>query len=445
MWTNYNVSHPGKLHIVAANIQTQTSEQINGSTWRTKFDPDLTYFLATKSMLGNTYSQFGNGYVPYNVVIGGGNRVLYSSTDIPPNSVIEQAIMSLDIYPNSSVPSQLQLDLGQTLSIDLSNFFSATNGLPVNCAIDSLPNSALLNATVSNNILTLTGGNSIGTTKLRIKAYAGDLTGYHTITINLVEHNQTILMNEGFEDPFLDLPTGWSNIGSSNYNRWYSGSNGYNNRCAIAFGMISGSSILTTPQYTLPDADSIKFSFYWKNNDVIKIERYDTTYCEISEDAGSSWNTLAFLSANEPQENFVKKSIMLNNYQNKTISLRWRFVSDGSSSAYGVGLDEALLCYYKGTDIDNNAVENKSLSLQNYPNPFNPETAIRFITAENGEVKLSVYNSMGELVATLVNGNLQAGLHSYKFNASSLTSGVYFYQLQFNGKTTGGNRMLLLK
>jgi hypothetical protein len=67
---------------------------------------------------------------------------------------------------------------------------------------------------------------------------------------------------------------------------------------------------------------------------------------------------------------------------------------------------------------------------QNYPNPFNPSTKINFSIAEGGLVKLSVYNLLGQEVMNLLNENKEAGNHSVEFNASSLTSGVYFYKIE---------------
>ncbi len=81
---------------------------------------------------------------------------------------------------------------------------------------------------------------------------------------------------------------------------------------------------------------------------------------------------------------------------------------------------------------------------QNFPNPFNPSTVINFALPAAGFVNISVYNSTGEKVAELINGNLAAGDHSAKFDAGSLPSGLYFYRLQA-GNTSVTKKMVLSK
>jgi hypothetical protein len=70
---------------------------------------------------------------------------------------------------------------------------------------------------------------------------------------------------------------------------------------------------------------------------------------------------------------------------------------------------------------------------QNYPNPFNPVTKINYAIAKQGFVKISVFDLLGREVNVLVNEIKTPGFYSIDFNASNLSSGVYFYKLETNG------------
>ncbi len=81
---------------------------------------------------------------------------------------------------------------------------------------------------------------------------------------------------------------------------------------------------------------------------------------------------------------------------------------------------------------------------QNYPNPFNPTTTIEYSIPENGNVKLVVYNSLGEEVTTLVNAYKEAGSYKVNFGAVRLSSGIYYYRL-ISGTYLSVKKMIVLK
>lgn len=81
---------------------------------------------------------------------------------------------------------------------------------------------------------------------------------------------------------------------------------------------------------------------------------------------------------------------------------------------------------------------------QNYPNPFNPATTISFSIPKSGQVRVSVYNVLGREVSILVNENMNAGVYNVKFDASKLSSGIYFYKIDAEDFSSI-KRMTLLK
>ncbi|GEM_PF-1704412 len=109
--------------------------------------------------------------------------------------------------------------------------------------------------------------------------------------------------------------------------------------------------------------------------------------------------------------------------------------------------------YSPEIEVDFNPVSQFSLE-QNYPNPFsagggsafggNPTTKIKFSIVENAQVKLAVYNLLGEVVATLVNQPMSIGNYEVEFNASDIPSGMYIYKLEA-GSNSIAKKMMILK
>ena len=97
------------------------------------------------------------------------------------------------------------------------------------------------------------------------------------------------------------------------------------------------------------------------------------------------------------------------------------------------------------TSVPKNSQTPFSFSLsQNYPNPFNPTTTINYSLKTSSLVKLTIYNMLGQKIATLVDGQKAAGYYSVPFNAAKYASGVYFYRLETPG-FKAQKKMVLLK
>jgi 3-phytase len=99
--------------------------------------------------------------------------------------------------------------------------------------------------------------------------------------------------------------------------------------------------------------------------------------------------------------------------------------------------------YSKVIEVELGSPQKFELS-QNYPNPFNPETKITYSLTESGNVKLTVYNLLGEQVAVLVNEFKEAGFHTINFNAENLLSGIYIYRINAE-QFSDTKKMLLIK
>lgn len=130
-----------------------------------------------------------------------------------------------------------------------------------------------------------------------------------------------------------------------------------------------------------------------------------------------------------------------------------RTIAIDSNGNKWIGSNGGLFIFNEGGIVnidDNNSTFSEKFTLfQNYPNPFNPVTTIKYDLNLAGTVKLSVYDLNGKLVRSLLNIRQPAGSYSIEFNASDLTSGVYFYELYIED-ISGQNiretkRMMLIK
>ena len=135
-----------------------------------------------------------------------------------------------------------------------------------------------------------------------------------------------------------------------------------------------------------------------------------------------------FGTTTEPKEySFVDSKLDAGNYTYRLKQIDY----DGSFS------------YSQNTEVE--IVTPSSFTMeQNYPNPFNPSTTIRFSIPVETDVRLNVYNTLGQEVAELVNSRLKEGYHQVDFDASTLTSGIYFYRLEAD-KFVDVKKMIIIK
>ena len=194
--------------------------------------------------------------------------------------------------------------------------------------------------------------------------------------------------------------------------------------------------------------------------DLIPGESYTLTF-DASTGAGNTRDMLVGIGLNQqPFYADVEPVTLTETTQTFTVELA--AIDDGTGSLFGD--EESRVIFDMGADVGVVVIDNVSLSLelatsveeldnnrpnqftlnQNYPNPFNPTTNITFTIPQSSDVKLEVFNAVGQKVATLVNGVRNAGSHTITFDASRFASGVYLYRLT-SGNSVQVNKMLLLK
>lgn len=148
------------------------------------------------------------------------------------------------------------------------------------------------------------------------------------------------------------------------------------------------------------------------NNSGFEVERKSSS---------TSWQKIAFIQGNGTTT------------QPKSYSYSDRNLNEGKYSYRLKQIDyDGTFEYSKVVNAEIASVDKFELA-QNYPNPFNPITTIKFSLPAAGNVKLAVYNLLGQEVQTLINGYKEAGTHTVDFEATNLNSGIYLYKIEANG------------
>jgi hypothetical protein len=164
------------------------------------------------------------------------------------------------------------------------------------------------------------------------------------------------------------------------------------------------------------------------NNYGFEIERMSIVKGQTSDE----WQKIGFVNGNGNSNSPKSYSFMDDKVTTGKYSYRLKQIDNDGQYEYS-----------KTIEVDLNGVKEFELS-QNYPNPFNPSTTIRFNLREAENVKLTLYNILGQEIKSLLNEFKEAGVHSVNFNASELNSGIYIYKIE-SGLFIQTRKMTLVK
>ena len=386
--------------------------------------------------MGNLYSSFGNGFVPYNIIIGPGYQVYLTGAgydDTASRNAINAALNGFSLYP-VSIPQDEEMYFGDHLEIDLSNLFHNDTAADIAYEVFENSDTSAVSTSISGSTLNLDALNTISTAEITIRATIPSKESFVRFKVETFDPTLFATLSESFEGGFL--PSGWT-LQTDGAGWQQSNTNGYSGSHSAYHAdddtdvakedwlwsravHINGNSSLTFWQKSdyasYIDLHGIAVStnlnrYYWLNNDLATSDTWE----QISYDLSS----------------YDGKDIYIGFYYRGDYADRW-YVDDVKVwTTTGINNNEGLV-------IDNFQLE------QNYPNPFNPSTEIKFNLKNQSEVKLAVMNSKGEVVSHLVDGKLDRGIHQVNFNAEQLNTGIYFYTLEVDGKSMT-KKMLLLK
>lgn len=202
---------------------------------------------------------------------------------------------------------------------------------------------------------------------------------------------------------------------------------------------------LTSPSFD-PQSLSKPTLIFWNYFNSRSAAKDDTMYVDLSNDNGITWKNALTVSGKLP---FWKQyKIVIASVLPVTNEMKVRFVAKdgGVSSVFDASVDDVEF----GDDLQLSAdrsiasVPDAFMLHQNFPNPFNPVTTIRYHIPSASHVTLTVHDLLGKEISVLSDGQQEAGLHSVDFNASTLSSGMYFYTLR-SGRYSETRKLILLR
>ncbi len=194
-------------------------------------------------------------------------------------------------------------------------------------------------------------------------------------------------------------------------------------RWATAFGKIVDPPLpVELTNFTVKEVNK-KIILTWQtatevNNYGFDVERKSSFVLQNeSENSSNNWEAIGFVAGHGNSNSPNDYSYIDDSKPYGTVTYRLKQIDTDGTFEYSDEIEIKVT----------STIENKLVG--NYPNPFNPTTTIRFDLAKESNVVLTIYNVLGEAISTLVNRKMTSGRHKIEFDASNLSSGIYFYRI----------------
>ncbi|MCK4408865.1 MAG: choice-of-anchor J domain-containing protein, partial [Candidatus Eisenbacteria sp.] len=272
---------------------------------------------------------------------------------------------------------------------------------------------------------------------------------------------RVIVGSAGFAHDFESGASGWTHGGASDVwgltdHRTHSGTVGwYAGTQGIWEYSNDADAHLDSPDFVRGAGAELSFWCWYE----FPIYHEDGFYVEIVS-SGATIDTLDFIGSGGALDmlgsignDWLEYRYLLPGNAGDTLSVRFRFTSDGDDVAEGVYIDDVSVMVTDiptDTGADDAGEQLPRMSLQqNHPNPFSPSTLISFSLLIGGEVELTVYNIQGRLIRTLIEGDQPAGEHEVAWDGTDeygidVAAGVYLYRLRV-GELEETRKMILLR
>ncbi|NOX88124.1 MAG: DUF4623 domain-containing protein, partial [Calditrichaeota bacterium] len=448
------------------NDKIHTLVTTDGETWTRGDDIPLPepnaarYGIAPVDDAGNYL--FINGTVPPRYIkrdgtvlytfdvseIPSGTSINYFEVKVPGDKV-RRFVGITDAFSSGTTVIELLGEPGENLCSTIDVIDAPTDDYAVNANLNATGMAAY--NSIDNMLIELITNNGIS-------AYSMDVVVPDAIKdiMMLVE------MNEGFETTEVgQIPEGWLAFADSvelgdptpawrvsDYNPYEGEHNMYmpnyntKSRCWLVTPAIS---LKTDKKYL---AFYVKDDFNTAANDFgSKLTVLASTK---SQDNPADFEVVESFDENEFYDVWLMKSVDLSEFTGDYVYVAFMVKNFGDPDNPNAGGDNWQIDNVMLTDTltaiagNNNAIPDRYELSQNYPNPFNPTTKFNLALPKAGKVQITIYNTLGQKVRTLFDGDLPAGVHKFEFDAAGLSSGVYFYRVKADHFSTT-KKMVLMK